>query len=276
MHIRHVVRPDKVRFDGCRGSGDLFQILAMVTSPNFDPEQMAISKKRGEFIAAMNKDSLKPLFDRSVSAEYPPGSIFKPMMAAIALQMGVWDKNQHVNCQGGYELNGKILTKCHSHAYVNNLAEAIEHSCNAYFASLYRTMVDRYGARTPRQGLDSLNEYLYRFGMGRPLGIDFPIEKDGLVPTSKLYDKVNRREGFWYSTYIISNGIGQGENQLTTMQMANLSATLANRGWYITPHLVRGFYDETAPNHAKPINQRYTTVHQTGVDASHFDYIVVF
>lgn len=248
------------------------EIMAMVTSPNFDPEQMVISKKRGEFIAALSKDSLKPLFDRSVSAEYPPGSIFKPMLAAIALQMGVWDRNNYVYCGGGYR-NGNRTLACHGPS-PRNLSEAIEHSCNAYFCTVFRAVVDQYGFRTPQRGLDSLNEYLYRFGMGRPLGIDFPIEKDGLVPTSQLYNKINKRDGFWYSTYIVSNGIGQGENQLTTMQMANLAATIANRGWFITPHLVRGYRNDNDPNHVKPIEKRFTTPHQTGVAPTHFEYIV--
>lgn len=248
------------------------EIMAMVTSPNFDPEQMVISKKRGEFIAALSHDSLKPLFDRSVSAEYPPGSIFKPMIAAIALQMGVWDKNNYVYCGGGYRIGNRTIG-CHGPS-PRNLSEAIEHSCNAYFCTVFRTIVDQYGYRTPQRGLDSLNEYLYRFGMGRPLGIDFPIEKDGLVPTSQLYNKKNKRDGFWYSAYIASNGIGQGENQLTTMQMANLSAIIANRGWYITPHLVRGYRNDNDPHNIKPIEKRFTTVHSTGVAAVHFDYIV--
>jgi penicillin-binding protein 2 len=248
------------------------EIMAMATSPNFDPEQMVISKKRGEFIAALSNDSLKPLFDRCVSAQYPPGSIFKPMIGAIALQMGVWDRNNWVACNGGYHI-GKCVIACHGPS-PRNMAEAIEHSCNAYFCTVFRTVVDQYGYRTPQKGLDSLNEYLYRFGMGRPLGIDFPIEKGGLVPTSKIYNKRNKRDGFWYSQSIASNGIGQGENQLTTMQMANLAAIIANRGWYITPHLVRGYRQDNDPNSLRPADKRFTTPHSTGVAATHFDYIV--
>jgi penicillin-binding protein 2 len=248
------------------------EIMAMVTSPNFDPEQMVISKRRGEFIAALSNDSLKPLFDRCVSAQYPPGSIFKPMIGAIALQMGVWDKNNWVACNGGYHIGNHVI-KCHGPS-PRNMSEAIEHSCNAYFCTVFRTIVDQYGYRTPQKGLDSLNEYLYRFGMGRPLGIDFPIEKGGLVPTSKIYNKRNKRDGFWYSQSIASNGIGQGENQLTTMQMANLATIIANRGWFITPHLVRGYRHDNDPNNMKPVESRFTTPHATGVAATHFEYIV--
>ena len=126
------------------------EILAMVTSPTFDPTDMVISKKRGDFIASMYRDSLNPLFDRSVSAKYPPGSIYKTVIGAVALEMGVWNKNNGVECHGGYYYDGKRLTKCHSHSYAENLSEGIEHSCNAYFCTLYRAIVDRFGFRYAR------------------------------------------------------------------------------------------------------------------------------
>ncbi len=250
------------------------EILAMVTSPTFDPTDMVISKKRGDFIASMYKDSLNPLFDRSVSAKYPPGSIYKTVISAIALQMGVWDKNNGVECNRGYYYDGKRLTACHPHAYAGNLAEGIGHSCNAYFCTVYRNIVDRYGFRYARMGLDSLNDYLYRFGLGHRLEVDFPAERAGLIPTPKLYDKLYRRDKVWYSTNFVSNGIGQGENQLTTVQMANIAATLANRGWYITPHLVRGYKDTTAPNGCRAIFDRFITRRNTGVDPQNFDPII--
>ena len=250
------------------------EILAMVTSPTFDPTDMVISKKRGDFISAMYRDSLNPLFDRSVSAKYPPGSIYKTIIGAIALQMGVWDKNNGVACNGGYYYNGKRLTKCHNHTYPGNLSMGIEHSCNAYFCTLYRQIIDRFGFRNARIGLDSLNEYLYRFGLGHRLDIDFPAEKAGFIPTPKLYDKLYKRDNVWYSTNFVSNGIGQGENQLTTIQMANIAATLANRGWYIAPHLVRGYKDTSDPNGYHALFERFVTRRSTDVDATNFDPIV--
>lgn len=250
------------------------EILAMVTSPTFDPTDMVISKKRGDFIAAMYRDSLNPLFDRSVSAKYPPGSIYKTMIAAIALQMGVWDKNNGVECHGGYYYDGKRLTKCHNHSYAGNLSEGIGHSCNAYFCTVYRNIVDRFGFRYARMGLDSLNDYLYRFGLGHRLEIDFPAERAGFVPTPKFYDKLYRRDKVWYSTNFVSNGIGQGENQLTTIQMANIATSLANRGWYITPHLVRGYKDTTAQNGYRTLFDRFVNRRSTGVDAQHFEPII--
>jgi penicillin-binding protein 2 len=250
------------------------EILAMVTSPTFDPTNMVISKKRGDFIASMYRDSLNPLFDRSVSAKYPPGSIYKPVLAAIALQMGVWDKNNGVTCNGGYYYDGKRLTGCHHRGAVGNLSQGIEHSCNDYFCTVYRSIIDRFGFRSARIGLDSLNEYLYRFGLGHRLELDFPAEKAGFIPTPKFYDKLYRRDKVWYSTNFVSNGIGQGENQLTTIQMANIAATVANRGWFITPHLIRGYKDTSDPKGYRAIYERFVNKRSTGVDALNFDPII--
>jgi penicillin-binding protein 2 len=248
------------------------EILAMVTSPTFSPEQMIISKQRSAFISGLFRDSLKPMFDRSVTAEYPPGSIYKPVLAAIALQMGIWNKNNGVGCSGGYHYGNRVLG-CHNHNYAGNLAEAVKHSCNAYFCSLYRTILDRQDYGNIHRSMDSLNAYLYRFGLGKPLQVDFPAERKGFIPTSKYYDKVYARETRWYSTYMISNGIGQGENQLTTLQMANIAATIANKGWFISPHIIRGYQDSTNGK-AIPISPKYTIKNPTGVDSEHFDPII--
>ena len=253
------------------------EILAMVTSPTFDPQNLTVGKQRSAFMNALTTDSLRPLFNRAVSAKYPPGSTFKPMLAAIALQMGIWDRNNGVVCNGGYYYNGRRLLACdpdHHHPYPGDLATAIQYSCNAYFATIYRNIVDQYGFKNAGQGLDSLNVYMDRFGMGRRLDIDYPSEKSGNIPTSKYYDKVYKRDGFWYSTAIISYGIGQGENQLTTIQMANLAAIISNRGWYIAPHLIKGYKDSTNQADYKVLDPKFTIKHSTGVDAKHFEYII--
>lgn len=248
------------------------EILAMVTSPTFDPTQMIISKQRGSFISALLKDSLKPMFDRSVSAEYPPGSIYKTMVALIGLQMGVWNKDMGMGCAGGFHYNN-LTVKCHGHGPVGNMAAAIGHSCNNYFCTMYKKILDQYDTGGARRGLDSFNTYVQRFGLGKPLGVDFPGEKDGFMPTSQYYDKINKRDGFWYSTYIVSNGIGQGENQLTTMQMANLAAIIANKGYYITPHLIRGYRDDANGKYVR-LNDKYAQTHNTGIDNTHFESVI--
>ena len=253
------------------------EILAMITSPTFDPQNLTVGKQRSAFMNALTTDSLRPLFNRAVSAKYPPGSTFKPMLAAIALQMGIWDRNNGIVCNGGYYYNGRRLLACdpdHHHPYPGDLATAIQYSCNAYFATIYRNIVDQYGFKNAGQGLDSLNVYMDRFGMGRRLEIDYPSEKSGNIPTSKYYDKVYKRDGFWYSTAIISNGIGQGENQLTTVQMANMAAIISNRGWYIAPHLIKGYKDSTNQADYKVLDSKFTIKHSTGIDAKHFEYII--
>lgn len=253
------------------------EILAMVTSPTFDPQNLTVGKQRSAFMTALTTDSLRPLFNRAVSAKYPPGSTFKPLIAAIALQMGVWDKNNGITCNGGYFYNGRRLMACdpnRHHPYPGDLATAIQYSCNAYFATVYRTIVDQYGFRNPGQGLDALNVYMDKFGMGRRLDIDYPAEKSGNIPTSKFYDKVYKGDGFWYSTAIISNAIGQGENQLTTIQLANLATIIGNRGWYIAPHLIKGYKDSTNQVDYKVLDDKYTIKHSTGVDSKHFEYII--
>jgi penicillin-binding protein 2 len=145
-------------------------------------------------------------------------------------------------------------------------------SCNGYFCTVYRAMIDRYSFKEARRGLDSLNEAIYKFGMGKRLGVDFPAERGGNVPTSRYYNRIYTRDKYWYSTNIVSNGIGQGENNLTTIQMANLAATIANRGWFYTPHLIRGA--KLPEGGTTPLLKRYTVKHFTGVAAENFDPVV--
>jgi penicillin-binding protein 2 len=244
------------------------EILTMCSSPTYDPEKMTINKARNEMFRQLYKDSLRPLFDRAAAAEYAPGSIFKPMVALIGLQSGVWDTHNGVSCSGGYHYNS-VTIKCHAHSYAGDLKDGIAHSCNAYFITILRALVDKYGFRNAAVGLDSLDEALYRFGMGHTLGIDYPGEKDGNVPTSKFYNKLYpKARGSWYSTNIMSIGIGQGEEQLTTLQMANLAATIANRGWYYTPHLVKATKDGGKPD------AKFSVKHFSGVDAKHFAEVI--
>jgi penicillin-binding protein 2 len=249
------------------------EILAMITSPTFDPQMLTMGKQRNAVLNALSTDTLRPMFNRAVTAKYAPGSVFKPMMALIAMQMGVWNKNNGMPCGGGYHYGNRVL-RCHCNRYSGNMAVAIENSCNTYFCTIYRTMVDRFGFRTPKAGLDSLNSYIYRFGMGNKLGIDYPYENKGFIPTPTTYDKRYKKDGFWYSTYFVSNAIGQGENQLTTIQMANLAAIIANKGWYYPPHIIKGYKDSTNQKEFNVINRKFVTKNYTGVDAEHFDYVI--
>ncbi len=217
------------------------EILTMASMPTYDPNILTINRKRGEAFEQLQSDTLKPFFDRAVQAKYPPGSIFKTVMGLAAMEMGVTTPNRYLNCPGYYNNNGRIQ-RCHHSGPVPNIETAIQHSCNTYFFHLLRNAVDKYGYSNPYAGLDTLANYWSDFGLGQKLGIDYPHEDKGNIPTSKTYDFMYPREkGSWRSPTITSIGIGQGEIQLTTLQMANLAAIIANKGWYHKPHLIKGY-----------------------------------
>ncbi len=245
------------------------EILSMVSAPTYNPNDLIVNRNRGKAFEKLLTDTLKPFFDRSVQAKYPPGSLFKSIVALIAMQEGVLAPNQGFTCNGGYTYRGHRWG-CHAHPPVNNVSKAITYSCNTYFYQTFRNIVDKYSFYNPQRGLDTFVNHLYDFGMGHKLGIDFPGEKAGNVPTSKYYDKVYpRHKGSWKSPTIVSVGIGQGEMQLTTLQMANLAAIIGNKGWYWTPHLVKEFKDEF--NNIQEVDIKYKKVR---VDSQYFTPIV--
>lgn len=222
------------------------QILAMISSPTYNPNDLSIKSNRGEvFKRLLNDKKNKPLLNRAISSKYPPGSIFKPVMGLIALQMGVTYPTRTIYCSGYYEYKTEYNSfryGCHHHTTPYNMAIGIQHSCNSYFFQLGRDVIEKYGFSDPGRGLDTLVNYLHDFGLGKRLGVDLKNENNGFIPDSKYYDHLYRKQtAKWRSTYIMSLGIGQGELEFTTLQIANLAAILANRGYYYTPHLVKGF-----------------------------------
>ena len=239
------------------------EILALVSAPTYDPNLLTINRDRGKAYSNLLQDKTQPLFNRAISAQYPPGSIFKPIMSLIALQEGVITPNRGVVCRGGYIYRG-LRVGCHGHAPVNNVSRAIQYSCNAYYCQIFRETIDKNGFSNADKGLDTLVQHLYAFGMGRKLGIDLPHETSGNVPTTTYYNK-RYREGAWKSPTIISLGIGQGEFLVTPLQMANLTAIIANRGWYYVPHLSKEFKNDTTK-----IPLKYRTKNYTMVDRRHF------
>ena len=243
------------------------EILSMVSAPFYNPNLLTINRERGRAYRMISRDSLRPFFDRSIAAKYPPGSIFKPLVALIAMQEGILNPNRGIKCNSGYYYNGKVR-KCHAHPYPGNVQTAIAHSCNAYFFQVFRDVVDRHGFYNPHPGLDTFAAYTHHFGLGEPLGIDIPGEMDGNVPDSRYYDKLYPPEkGKWTSPTIMSVGIGQGEIQMTTVQMANLAAIIANRGWYIAPHLLKQFQDgETITT----VDEKYQIRNHVPVEKKHF------
>lgn len=238
------------------------EILAMVSSPGYDPNELSISRSRGEAFTRLQEDTLKPLFDRSVMAMYPPGSIFKPLLSLIAMQEGVLDPDRTIYCGGAY-YSGSLKRGCHNHPTPHNVSAAIQYSCNTYFFTVYKEVIDEGGYSNPQKGLNKLNEYLTQFGLGHKIGVDVPGEKSGNLPGPAYFDQIYGK-GRWRSPFILSMGIGQGELQLTTLQMAHAAAIIANEGTYTDPHLLKAYtkpgslpQTEFYPRRRVPIDYRY-------------------
>ena len=246
------------------------EVLAMVSAPSYDPNLLNLDEDRGKAFKALISDKIqKPLLDRSIAANYPPGSIFKPILSLIAFQEGVFSPFKSVECPGYYEYR-TFKFGCHRHTRCDNVKSAIMHSCNSYFFEMVRRLIEKEGYNKPEIGLNILRQHLTEFGLGRSLGIDLPNEKSGSVPSPEYYDNLYRNAGAnWRSTYIMSIGIGQGELDLTTLQMANLAAIIGNRGYYVTPHLIRGFSDL-----GKDISEEFTVKRLVRIDKEHFDPVI--
>ncbi len=240
------------------------EVLCMVSAPTFDPN-MLVGRQRGKNHALLEKDPLKPLFDRTMMAAYPPGSTFKPAMGLIFLQEGVITPQTMYSCGYGYPvLGGKPA--CHAHYSPVNLVPAIATSCNAFFCWGLRDMIDsRKRYSTVQAGFDIWKDHMVSMGYGYPLGIDLPGEKAGYIPNSKVYDKVYH--GRWSSSTIISIAIGQGEILATPLQICNMSALIANRGYFYTPHLVKKIQDDI------PLDSKYTAKRFTTIDTEWYDYL---
>jgi penicillin-binding protein 2 len=249
------------------------EILAMVSTPTYDPNLLAIGKGNKNAYAGLVNAPNNILFDRSIMAQYPPGSLFKPIVALIGLQTGVLNPDRTIYCSGAYFFEGMRLTGCHGHPTCFDVSMGIQHSCNAYFVTVFRDIVDSEGGvHNPEAGLDVFNSYLSKFGLGSQLGIDLPREKPGNFPTSKFYtDYFNKQqEGQrWNSIWIRSLGIGQGELLMTNLQMANVAAIIANRGYYYTPHLVKGIIGNNIG-----VPEQFVIRHEVGIDAEHFEPVI--
>lgn len=246
------------------------EILTMLSSPSYDPNLLNLDEDRGKAFRELLADTLqRPFLDRSVSARYPPGSIFKPVLSLIAMQEGVLRPNQTISCNGYYQYR-TFKYGCHDHSTPYNVQIALMHSCNTYFFQIVRDLIEKEGFHSPEIGLNILGKHLNDFGLGRKLGSDLSFEGSGFVPTSKYYDRLYRDAGgSWRSTYIMSIGIGQGELELTTLQMANLATIIANRGYYITPHFATGFSDPSIE-----VDDQYKIKNRVRIDQKHFDPVI--
>ena len=240
------------------------EILALVNSPGYDPN-LLVGRERSERYRSLNNDSIgKPLFDRGLQGQYPPGSTFKIINALIGLQENIIKKETTFKCDGGHFYARNSFMKCHtSEPTFTNLNNAVYTSCNTYFAKTYRGIIENYDS--PSIGLDKWVNYVKSFGFGNYLGYDHPTGKPGFIPTSAYYNSWYNNS--WKAVTTISNSIGQGEILTTPIQLANFAATIANRGWYITPHFVKEIENDS-------ININYSKKNKTLINSEHFEPVI--
>ena len=240
------------------------EILALISAPTFDPA-LLVGRERSKNYTALYNDSIaKPLYDRTLLAEYPPGSPFKVINALIGLQEGVITPQSVFSCGGGYRYGGHIM-RCHCGRGSNDLLHGIALSCNAYFANTYKRAIDM--KTTSAIGMDKWNAHVRSFGLGGFLGCDLPTGRAGKVPNTALYDKQYGAKR-WSGTTNISNAIGQGEILTTPIQLANVMAAIANKGYFYTPHIVKQINNKQTPF------QEYTVPKHTTIDPKHFEPVI--
>jgi penicillin-binding protein 2 len=235
------------------------EILAMVSGPSYNPELLT-GRNYSSNYKLISTDTNKPLFNRPLMAQYRPGSIFKIAQAMVALQQGVISPETRIKCD-------RSIIGCHGPHSNEDLRGAITNSCNPYFHNVLRRMLNKGKSDNPfddtRIGLEEWTRHMNSFGFGKPLGIDLPNEKGGLVPSVNMYDRAYGGRP-WKFSNIYSIAIGEGENLVVPLQMANFAATVANKGYYVTPHLVKSIGDG---GDALP---QYKEKHYTTIDSSYF------
>ena len=238
------------------------EILALVSSPGIDVDKLADIGKYWKDIAT---NPYKPMYNRAVQASYPPGSVFKLVNGLIGLQEGVLRPEMMYPCSKGYHFGNGHKLGCHAHKSPIDMEESIMMSCNAYYCYVFKSILDQKRFSSVADALDHWREMVMSFGFGQKLGSDFPAELSGSIPSSKTYNKAYR--GHWNSTTVISLSIGQGEILATPMHLANLCATIANRGYYYIPHIIK----ETE---GVPMDKRFSEKHYTMVDTVQFKKVI--
>lgn len=241
------------------------EILALISTPSYDPNNFNI-RNRGKYYPILAQDRTKPLYNRAVSAMYPPGSVFKLVQALIGLEEGVITPDTRFACHSGFRL-GNLFVRCHPHSSPADLEYSLSTSCNAYYCNTFRDILNQDKFKNTREAYLNWVDYLDGFGFGHQLGIDVNNESPGIVKKPEYYDKMHG-ENKWNYARIISLSIGQGELGLTPVQLANLAAIIANRGYYYTPHTIKSVEGGT------PIPAIYREKHQTRVSEYNFEVIV--
>ena len=239
------------------------EILAMVSSPGISVHQL---EDIGRYYNEIASDPNKPMFNRTVQASYPPGSVFKLINGLIGLQEDVVEPGTQYPCRQGYYYTKTRRLGCHNHRSPINLGEAIMMSCNAYFCYVFKSILENGRYQNTEEAYGKWREYVTSFGFGDKLGSDFPSELGGNIPSTAYYDRIYGRRRWGFST-IVSLSIGQGEIGATPLQIANLAATVANRGYYYIPHLVKD------SDHVQ-IDEKYHERHYTLVDTTEFQKVI--
>jgi len=240
------------------------EILCLVSSPSFDPALLN-GRQRGQNHLILERDPQKPLLDRSIMGSYSPGSTFKPAQGLIFLQEGVITKDKVYSCAAGYPYLGGHPA-CHLHYSPLSIVPALSTSCNSFFCWGLHDMLDsRSRYPSVQEAFEVWKNYIVAMGYGYPLGVDLPGENRGYIPNSKVYDKVYNNR--WNSSSIVSISIGQGEINATPLQICNLAATIANRGYYIVPHVVHEIQD-------MPLDRQYSDKKYTGIEPAYYETIV--
>ncbi|MEW2921296.1 penicillin-binding transpeptidase domain-containing protein [Muricauda sp. ANG21] len=240
------------------------EILAMISGPTYDPS-LLVGRERSKNYSKLHYDTIsKPTWDRSILAEPSPGSPFKTLNALAALQEGVVDPSTKFRCYHGFYV-GNTLRGCHCGGGVRDMNSGIYQSCNAYFAGTFRRLFDKYP--TTDEAMDVWEKHMKSFGLGNYLGTDLPTGRPGRIPDKDFYDKWYG-DGRWAASTIISNAIGQGEIAATPLQLANMTAAIANRGYYYIPHVIKNM------GSSGTIDPKYTEPNYTTIDRKHFDPVI--
>ncbi len=240
------------------------EILSMISAPTYNPNSL-VGRNRSENYTKLFYDSIaNPLFNRSLQGVYEPGSPFKLMNALIALQEGVVTVEEKITCYNGFKYGKRAFMKCHcSFGVKNNLIRGVQESCNTYFGTVYKRILDKYDNASI--GIDNWSKHIKSFGLGDFLNNDLYVGQKGRIPNRKFYNSAYPKR--FYSTYTMSNAIGQGEVRTTPIQLANMIAAIANRGYYYTPHVIKEIEGKTLP-------ENFTTPKYTTIDKQHFDPVI--
>jgi len=240
------------------------EILALISAPTYNPNLLVGRKRSRNFTKLYNDTLSRPLIDRGLLRMHEPGSPFKALVALVALQENAITPQTTVSCSGVYHYGRRGTMGCHCGGGKRDLVLGIAKSCNSYFANAFRKSIDIYP--DARQAMDIWSDHMKSFGLGNFLGYDLPIGKKGNIPNSAYYDKWYP-DFKWGATTIISNAIGQGEVLVTPIQLANVTAAIANKGYYYTPHIIKNIDNQT-------IDEKFTTKRQTTIDKKHFDPVI--